>query len=305
MTQVVTCLTRDFVAVAADRRLTELRTGKLVDDEAQKLVVIGTQVAVAYTGLANVKPPPRGETDLWLLTKLEPLPDLLPDILKRVEAAATETFKWITHLGPQAKRHAFVFAGWQDDGRDGWQPFAATCSNALDQRGRWEDYARPRFDTRVSVFRDDGIDLGAFGQPWSESTRDWLQRSILERGRIAPAEALALVAAAIRRTARTNPAVGRGLQAVLLPRDTVAGAGEFQMGALEGPDTGADEVLVPPVSGPTAMYLPPESNRGEIHWPHYIGRDAIRTLTYYPRVLGPEDVKRLYEEEKRRRDTAG
>lgn len=63
--------------MVADRRLTRVAAdGKkveVVDDDAAKVVLLGQQVAVGYTGLANVRPPPRGQTDWWLMDAL-PLP---------------------------------------------------------------------------------------------------------------------------------------------------------------------------------------------------------------------------------------
>jgi hypothetical protein len=73
MTQILGCLTNEVVVMAADRRLTKVQrdgTVEVVDDEAAKVVLPGTQVAVGYSGLANVRPPPRGQTDWWLLDTL-------------------------------------------------------------------------------------------------------------------------------------------------------------------------------------------------------------------------------------------
>ena len=74
MTQIVVCLDPNVVAMVADRRLTNLATGELVEDEACKMVVQGRQVPWAYTGLANVKPAPRGEAHFQQKNRAEHRP---------------------------------------------------------------------------------------------------------------------------------------------------------------------------------------------------------------------------------------
>jgi hypothetical protein len=296
MTQIITCLTQDYVAMAADRLLMDLHTGKLVNDEAQKLIVLGSQLALAYTGLANVKPAPRGETDLWVVNKLSPPPDSVEGIIRTVQDAATERFRLIAHLGPQKKRHAFVFAGWRPDAADRLEPFVAWSSNSLDDRGRCEVRARPTFEAHGYLLQEQAVHVMAFGQPWTRETRAWLRDSLTGQGSVTAAKAISLVAAAVRRTARTNRAVGRGLQAVVLPRDS-AGLGAIQIQPANGDETGSDDVVIPPLSGPTAIYLRPDSNRGEVFAPHHIDPGMTRIApTVYPHALSAEEGKRLYEE---------
>lgn len=182
MTQIVTCLTQDYVAMAADRKLTNLETGELVNDEAQKLIVLGSQIALAYTGLANVKPAPRGETDLWVANKLSPPPESVEKIIRTVQDAATERFRLITHVGPRRKRHAFVFAGWRPDAADRLEAFVAWSSNALDDRGRWEVRARPSFAAHGYLLQEQAVHVMDFGQPWSGKPARGTQTALAGKG---------------------------------------------------------------------------------------------------------------------------
>ena len=293
MTQIVACITRDFVALAADRRLTDLRSGQLVDDEAAKLVVVGTQMAFAYTGLANVRPPPRGQSDLWLVSVFSPVPDRVPDFFTRLQAAATETFSRIAHLGPRAKRHAFVAVGWDYNGEE-FEPFVSVVSNALADNGAWEPGARREFHGRATRLQGGDILIMPFGQPWTRDTAAWIRQQAVTP--LDPAGALALLAATIRRTAAVNRTVGRGLQAIVLPRQTIGGAGGFAF--LDPGDLvdGPDGLQVPNVSGPTAIYLPSDGNRGEVFMPHHVDRQGARLAFGTERVLTEQEIKRMYDE---------
>ena len=66
MTLVVAALTRKFVVLAADRRLT--LNGVPIEDNANKLVVLDDSFVVGYTGQAEIA----GErTHLWLAERLK------------------------------------------------------------------------------------------------------------------------------------------------------------------------------------------------------------------------------------------
>jgi hypothetical protein len=55
MTQVLSALSPDHVVVVSDRRLINLADGSVVDDDACKIVALGTQLAFGFTGLANLR----------------------------------------------------------------------------------------------------------------------------------------------------------------------------------------------------------------------------------------------------------
>jgi hypothetical protein len=138
VTQILTALTPECVVLVADRRLVDLESGEPVDDEACKVVALGSQAVFGFTGLANLRPPPRGQTDLWLVDLLSPPPARLDEIAAAIGNGAADVFGKITHLGPRAKRHTFVGADWQTTGAQSeFEPFFVTISNAQDADGAW------------------------------------------------------------------------------------------------------------------------------------------------------------------------
>lgn len=185
MTQILACLTPDVVVMAADRRLTKLHTDRTVevaDEEAAKMVLLGRQVAFGYTGLANVRPPPRGQTDLWLMNALSPPAPMLDETIEQVRAAATEAFSKITHVGPRAKRHAFVAAGWMPVSGQAHRPFYATVSNALSGAGLFLDTSRPVFTTRVQALGEKvPFRLDAVGQPLDPAAKQRVRSDLQSR----------------------------------------------------------------------------------------------------------------------------
>lgn len=146
--------------MVGDRRLVSLGSGNLVDDEACKMVALGSQAVFGFTGLANMRPPPRGQTGLWLADLLTPPPARLNDVAAAIGDGAAAAFAKVSHLGPRAKRHTFVGAGWQTPtARCDFEPFFMTISSMpcasglIETRALWrlcwrEPYEELRRQTR-------------------------------------------------------------------------------------------------------------------------------------------------------------
>ena len=295
MTQVAVALDASNVVMVADRRLTNLSTGDLVDDETCKMVVQGRRLAWAYTGLANVKPAPRGETGLWLwerLTGRAARPVI--DDLQRVRHEATQVFSRIAHLGPRAKPHAFVAAGWDDEEE---VPFAASISNALLENQVWADRASKEFVIRRFRLEEGGRALFVYGQPPNAAGHAVLARAHHTLDGAATGEqVLAILIQFVRANASTNPAIGPGLLAIVLPRTAVGASGGFN---LLSPNT--DVGGTQPAEGPIATYVPSGSEERKLYAPHYVepGR-AIAGFTIHDGELSPDEIKRRYEEGRRK-----
>lgn len=293
MTQVLTCLTPRYVVQVADRRLTELATGKPVEDEACKAVLFAGRAVVGYTGLANVKPPPRGQTDLWLVDQLG-LPDI-ENSLEPLRQSATQTFKLLTHLGPIAKRHSFVVAGWRGEGIDA-APYCATVSNAERNDGSWSGSASAEFGTTEHWLGDREIVLRASGQPLDREVRRNLLRSVRQSGaQERPVDELVGgLVGALRLVAARNPLVGSGALASVLPREAIGTEG-FGM---------PDGLTIGPGEQPTtrAYYFPPTSRTGTLYAPHYVGSNMrVSDVQIFDRALTPEEMKARYEAGLRKR----
>jgi hypothetical protein len=298
VTQILTCLTTDSVVMAADRRLTGLSTGEVEDDETCKLVVAGSHFAVGYTGLANLRPPPRGQTDLWITDALRPYPTDPKQAVEQLRANATETMRQITHLGPQAKRHAFVLAGWHSPGR----PFVTIVSNARDLDGGWKKYADRIFSTFTRTLDSANAILEVTGQPIPRTRRAAVERDLAEN-HSDPRAILYHLVAALRDVGRQNQAVGPGILAIVLPASAVADMGGI---ALEVGDVDniTQTINIPPFQpeAATGFYFPSDSaNAGDptLYAPNYIDLGiAITSPRGWNRVLTPEEIKACYEQER-------
>jgi hypothetical protein len=287
--------------MVADRRLTNLATGELIEDEACKMVVQGRQVAWAYTGLANVKPAPRGETGFWLLQTLSAPETDAASNFEHVRAAAVAAFSRITHLGPRAKRHAFVAAGWDEDEEGELRPLLATISNALREDGQWADRAEKEFAIRPLMLRDNARALLVYGQPMSHAGSELLRSSedVMASSHAKGRDILDALVEIVRANASANTAIGEGLLGIVLPKRTVGPTGGFTVEP-EGV-TVAGEPMPANDEGPIAVYLPSGSSVAESYAPHYVdGNLSLGGLVVHRRALSGEEIKRLYESGRRK-----
>jgi hypothetical protein len=282
-------LTPDHVVLAADRRLVDLSSGEVVDDESCKVALVGSQLVFAYTGLANVRPPPRGQTDLWLVDILSPPPDRLPEIFLAVRHRATDVFRQITHLGPRAKRHAFVAAGWsvKTDGAADFEPFFASVSNAQQPYGGWSPWADAEFTVHWKILSSGDFRLDVAGQPLDRKARRLLIERLREPPNRKPMTLARLLISAIRSTAQMNPTVGTGILVAILPQENVSASSGFTL------STGTGSA----VDGPTCLYVPSGAEAGVVHAPHLISREmSIADVQIHDRALSDEEDRQSYEE---------
>ncbi len=272
MTQILTCLTDDVVVMVADRRLTRATPDgriEVVDDDAAKVVLLGQQVAVGYTGLANVRPPPRARTDWWLVDALSPPEATLDGTVEQLRVRATEVFGKMSHVGPRAKRHAFVAAGWSPSG-GGVRPFYLTISNALSSYGFWLEKSTPEFVTHIewlpqgTPFRFD-----ATGQRAPAAVKQRVLAELSNPEGRAPSQIAANLTRAVRETAEKNDTVGEGLLVTVIPRDTASKTGGLVISTEESVDP-YGQISFPEVDCPTSFYLPAKGKTGIVYAPHYM-----------------------------------
>jgi hypothetical protein len=288
MTQILTCLTQRHIVQVSDRRLTDLRTGDPVDDEACKAVIFANRASFGFTGLAHLKPERRGRTDLWLVSQLEGACDDVDQAVERVRAAATERFRSLTHLGPGSKRHSFVMAGW----RSSYEPFAATISNAERIDGEWEPRASLDFSITEHRLGRAPVLLRVTGQPLPRAIRTALTRS-LERCVELPDPLDPLIGnslAALRAAAGTNPRIGPGALVTVVPREAPGTRGFGMPGELV---VGASEVGD---SHPRAYYVSATSTTTSWYAPHYVSPEMSLTgIQIHNRALSEQEIREQYE----------
>lgn len=299
MTQVLSCITAEAVAVAADRRLIDLGNGEVIDDEACKLILVENQMAIAYTGLANLKPPPRGQTDLWIVDTITPPPPTLNAFPHLIGHRAFERFSKIAHLGPRAKRHTFVLAGWQrTDSRSAFEPFISTISNAERPDGSWQKRADRAFRMRTAGLTEDGWRLRVSGQPLDGTVDAELRAQLQAEKSREPSTLAGLLANAVRATSRTNTAVGNSLLIAVLPMPTSAYSGTPVTSIRLDSDA---PVVIPSTKGLQTYYISAGAGDAALYAPHVVARGlSIADARVYDRALSPKEIKRHYEEGKRR-----
>lgn len=303
MTLIASCLTPQAVIVVADRRLTSYPTGAPVDDEACKAVMVGSQVVIAFSGLANLERPPRGQTDLWIVDQLSPPPNRLPEIVERLHEAAEQQFGPLQGLSRELIRHAFVVTGWQKRNHS-LEPFWGVLSNALDGHLRWLPRARSRFDfDKRYLGPGKSFALLQMGWPLPAQEARILRRRLSEASDREPHRIASLLASAVRQFARQpqGSAVGEGLLVMVLPRETVSASSGFALQPYV-PDSEDDKITFPVVSGPVSYYVPPRGTTGVVYAPHFVSpTTSIADVAIHPRALSAEEVKRSYEEGLRKR----
>jgi len=117
MTLNITVLTPSVIVQTSDRRMVDARTGKLLDDGANKAVVVHCAdgvLAVTFAGIGRVG---NVRIDDWLLESMQDagIAELeIRRVCPFIANAATHLFREFP-LGI-AKRHAFVVAGWTREG---------------------------------------------------------------------------------------------------------------------------------------------------------------------------------------------
>jgi hypothetical protein len=298
VTQILSCLTPEFAVMVADRRLVNLGSGDVVDDEAGKMVMLGGQAVISFTGLANLKPPPRGQTDLWIVDQLSSPPDTLPAIFERLGDAANRTFSNIAHLGPRAKRHSFVSVGWHEGSADALEPFWLGISNAEDRSGKWRERAKPSFEVSFKQLQDKPLRLRVTGQPLPRHIYRSLRARLAAQATLTGDAVVHLLATAMRETASVNSFVGQGMMAAILPRQTVDMDRGFSMPSSDGADLETAPSGPPGGnSGPTCLYFPSGSNEGAFFAPHLVTRSiALSDIQIRQHAATPEEIRREYEE---------
>lgn len=293
MTLLLTCLTPRYVVQVSDRRLTNVATSKPVDDDACKAILVAGRAIVGYTGLANLKRPPAGQTDLWLVDQIASDPEL--DDLGLLRDAATVAFRDLRGVPQTGKRHSFAIAGWDGEGSTA-VPYWATVSNAENTDGTWRNAADETFSVQRQFLRRTRVEVRASGQPLHRETRRVLTRALEQcEDRQEPAECLvARLIEAMRHVASSNSFVGSGALATVLPREAIDTEGIRMPGGLAFGAEGTPLAM--------AFYFPSDQSAGTLYTPHYVSKGMqMSDVQIHDRVMGPEEIKARYEAGLKRR----
>ncbi len=216
MTLILSCITEHFVVQVSDRCLSDLRTGRAIEQEANKAVFLSNRVAFAFTGLAEIEGKP---ADIWLRDVLTPH----ESVGHGVHLIVDEATRAFTELqAPRAaKRQAFVGVGWArfEHLSDELLPFAIVITNALAE-GRWLPEAEPEFvgDVRVLKKGDGYVWTDVAGLPVRQKANlDRMVRRLADR-QLSAAAMADLFIRETRAMADIDSRIGRGLMVSSIPR---------------------------------------------------------------------------------------
>ena len=141
MTQILGVLTRRSVLLAADRRLTEIGTGRVVHDDTCKIVSLCNAAGIAYTGLARLDGIPTHE---WICHRLaDAVVRRAAEAIPVITESATQSFMKLPtrNLYP----HTFLLAGYESFLHAGVKPMFALITNMRNSSGETLQSPAPTF----------------------------------------------------------------------------------------------------------------------------------------------------------------
>jgi hypothetical protein len=201
MTLVMTAITRQTVVQLADMRLTNIRTGKAVDEETAKLIAYLGRFSFAFTGPACINRTPSAE---WIASVLSKITD--PEEAPTALAHAAD--RALVRYEPALRRYAVVGGGWLGP--------AARPRSVYVEVSNWDAelgglMARSRVTVRELA---PGEKLALFwaGVPVDAAVRSETQNLLRRRAGLTnerPADFLAVMVRAARVVALKHPTVGR------------------------------------------------------------------------------------------------
>jgi hypothetical protein len=212
MTLVLNVLTNDYVVQVSDRRLTDLNTGKPLDEPANKTILFCGHVVFGYTGLAKVGPL---QTDFWLAERLLSAGPSAQATLEFVRDEASRAFQAVPS---NHRRHAFVGVGWSQS-----RPILCVISNFMDARGHQLPHAHDLFhiDT-VTLNPNDAFQIAMAGQAVPQEILVKLRRGAKRIVKHAGAGAMAdLMVSQVWQVANRNEKVGKDLMVAVILRSAV------------------------------------------------------------------------------------
>jgi hypothetical protein len=222
MTLILSVLTDDYVVQASDRRLTNVRTRAVVEEDANKAIVFCGHLAVGYTGLSRI----RGvATDLWIAEVLRGCSSTKEAITALCRQATSD----LAVVPAADRRQAFVLAGWSrlHDHAD-LQPCAFIVSNFFKatSEGEWLDTPIDEFTfaARLPPRAETPIVIAVPRAPKPPLVRVLRAvKDVVARG-LGPTAIGRVLEDGIRQVAATVPAVGRDVMVCSIPRYAVATA---------------------------------------------------------------------------------
>ena len=265
MTMILTCLTKDFIVQASDRRTTSQEGGKTIpkDDARNKALIYEYHTVFAHTGLAILENQ-QFAID-WAAERLAQ-PPTLQDAMVYLCECATRLMETHPFSGyPESdKRLGFVGAGfinWVEAGQTVRRPAYFVISNFMNHEGKQQpppynkfrayyNYPLPYNEPTFKLFRAGQLLPGDGEKQLNKRLRKYFQKN---QGAVRPETIGWLLTRAIQEAAETNKKVGKNVICTFVPRDYREDTGdnrEIHIGGM---------LLNPPVPSEEPQQLtPPE-----------------------------------------------
>jgi hypothetical protein len=223
VTQILSCLTRDYVLLVADNLLTYgdgPRVGQVYADQECKLVSLCHTCGIGYTGLARLGGMPTHE---WIAMTLArgncTHPREASELLGKHAPQVVQAFPL------KARWQTFLIAGWALFGDPPvLRPHFGEITNCKDAQGAPASAPQDSFFVRSTALPDDRLLLWhSIGQPLFPARTAMFDRKLrrLAEKAVSPKIALALMVEEIQHTATHQRTVGENILAFCIPRASV------------------------------------------------------------------------------------
>jgi len=217
-------MTHEHTLQVSDRRLINVRTGRLISNKTNKAVLVCGHFGFGYTGVAKLE---NEDVDEWLTRVLSDSALKGPeDSMEALRVRATEAVRQLqSRLSPQERRVAFVGAGWNRPPHQAQlQPTIVIVSNFFGEADEWLAEARDEFSIATFFLKGNRpfgvIPAGQDLLPDELTSLNSSIRKVLKRD-AGPWALGRLLLDAARRVARRESAVGRDFLLTSIPRAAI------------------------------------------------------------------------------------
>jgi hypothetical protein len=235
MTMILTCLTKDFIIQASDRRISRIIDNKVqwYDDHINKALVYKSQFVFAYTGQATIPVRKNGKTiDIstidWAAEQLTKGKNL-DEAVNYLKYRATELMNanYVKKLPDYKRRVAFVGAGFEEieSGRKQIRrPLRIMIENCLDDDGSMLDVPRDEFIVQPNPLNNSVAALYIAGQQLESNIEKEFSRhlKLLAQHNVNPEQIGVLLTRKLQDTAKAMPkerkTVGENIMCICVPQ---------------------------------------------------------------------------------------
>ena len=220
MTQIIALLTKEYVLLASDRKLTDANTGRQLEDNKCKLVSLCNSSGIAYSGRATIG---GKQTHVWIGKVLAD--EGCRAAKHAAEILVREANKAFAHIHRKHRGQYFLMTGWSfSRNQPLLLPYHAIVSNMLDDDGSWLSKPRDEFNYKHEFLPEDvEFRVTAIGEPMRDYRISPLNRNIrlaLKRG-VGPQELLRIIVEEVIFTSKVKNTVGDKVLGMCIPKVAV------------------------------------------------------------------------------------